>query len=75
MTPLTPAEQVKLFKGCVYVLSENKVRLPNGTLLGRDQFNVTFGGRTFMMNYAGSCVTRRAWTAFVHSHVLPPPIA
>lgn len=75
MSALTPAEQIELFKGCVYVMAKRKVRLPNGTMLGRDQFNVTFGGRTFMMNNTGSCVTRRAWTAFVHSHVLRPPIA
>ena len=75
MTVLIPTQQIELFKGCVYLLDKNKIRLPNGTEVRRQQFDVIFGGRVFMMDNANQRTTRSAWEAFTQSEALQPPLA
>ena len=41
---ITAQDQLDLFAGCVYVLSENRVRMPDGKLLDQKRFNVEFKG-------------------------------
>ena len=41
---ITAQDQLDLFAGCVYVLSENRVRMPDGKLLDQKRFNAAVTG-------------------------------
>lgn len=74
-TILTPAQQVDLFNGCVYVQSHHKVLAPGGKLLKPEQFKVSFGGYVHLMDNANQRVSRDSWEAFTQSEALRPPVA
>lgn len=74
-TILTPAQQVDLFNGCVYVSSHHKVLVPGGRLLKPEQFRVDFGGYVHLMDNTNQRVSRNAWEAFTESEALRPPAA
>jgi Family of unknown function (DUF5906) len=79
MTPVTgntfvsPAEQVQMFNGCVYVTEIHRVLVPGGHLLNPDRFRSYFGGYTFAMDARNERTTRNAWEAFTESQVLRAP--
>ena len=56
------------FEPCTYNRSTGKidVHLPSGKTVGldREQFNVHFGGRTFIMDAYNERTSRDAWEAF-----------
>ncbi len=66
-TFLTPIEQVDFFRGCVYVLDEDKFMLPTGMRVDSTRFNRVFGGRTFVLDKGNERVTRKASEAFTES--------
>ena len=66
-TFLAPEEQVEFFKGCVYVLDEDKFMLPTGMRVDSTRFNRVFGGRTFVLDKGNERVTRKASEAFTES--------
>jgi hypothetical protein len=70
---LSAAQQVELFKGCVYVVSENKILTPNGMLLKSEQFNALFGGYNFVLDNDGEKTTKKAWEVFTESQCLHNP--
>lgn len=74
MAILTPTQQIELFKGCVYVLAQHKVRMPDRTMLKPKQFRNAFEGHTFMLDNANQRTTGDAWEAFTQSEALRPPI-
>jgi hypothetical protein len=74
-TILTPAQQVDLFNGCVYVSAHHKVLIPGGRLLKPEQFKTNFGGYVLLMDNANQRVSRNAWEAFTESEALRPPSA
>lgn len=71
---LNPEQQAQLFKGCVYISSENRVLVEGGRILKPEQFRVVYGGYTFAMDQANEKVSRDAWEAFTQSQIVRPPI-
>lgn len=74
-TFLGPAEQIKLFAGCTYIVDAHRALVPGGYLLKPDQFRAKFGGYAFGMDARNEKVSRNAWEAFTESQVLRRPIA
>lgn len=74
-TYLTPAEQIQLFAGCVYVVKQNRVLVPNGDLLSHDQFKAVYGGNIFVLDSQNSKTTRDAFAAFTETTALRTPRA
>jgi Family of unknown function (DUF5906) len=74
-TFLSPAEQAKLFEGCVYVVDAHKVLIPGGSMLKPDQFKAKFGGYSFAMDTRNEKVSRNAFEAFTESQALRGPKA
>jgi hypothetical protein len=72
---LTPAEQVEWFRGCVYVVTANKVLIPGGHMLTQAQFDVVYGGRAFGLDHTNSKTAKGAWDAFTHSQAVKFPRA
>lgn len=69
------AEQIEMFKGCVYVGDQNRALVPGGILIKPDQFRVRFGGYTMPMDAANERSTRDAWEAFTQSQAYRSPRA
>lgn len=65
-TILGAAEQQELFNGCVYIRRPHRVYVP-GTpyTLDRQQFDATYGGRTFLTAEGKS--SKSAWEAFTQN--------
>ena len=74
-TFLSPAEQVKHFNGCTYILDGHRVLVKGGDLLKRDQFKVLYGSRTFVMDGRNERTTRDAFEAFTENQVVRAPMA
>lgn len=74
-TFLSAEEQINMFDGCVYVLSEHKALVPGGHLLKPDQFKVMFGGYSFPMDAQNERVVRNAWECFTESQMIRFPRA
>ena len=72
---LSPDDQIKLFKGCVYIAEVNRVFTPNGTKLKSEQFNAMYGGYSFMQDLDGEKTTKKAWEAFTESQCVHFPKA
>ena len=64
------ADQVKIFKGCAYVLDRDEVLLPNGTFATKSQFDNWYGKYAYVKNNENSCAPEKsAWNAFVRSQL------
>lgn len=74
-TFLGAAEQIELFKGCVYILEQHKILIPGGRLVNSDRFRALFGGRTFTMDDKNERTTRNAFEAFTESQSVLHPRA
>lgn len=74
-TLLQPDDQVRFFKGCVYVADEHKIMLPNGQLVDSARFNAIYGGRSFVMDGGNTRVVKKAFEAFTESQVYRFPRA
>lgn len=70
---LTAAQQVQLFKGCVYVEDIHQILMPEGHTLDSSRFDAKFAGYTFAMTSDGQRPAKKAWEAFVFSemHAFP----
>lgn len=73
----TPSDQVeKLFKGCVYIASENKILVPQGWLLDKQRFDNMVGGYSFIMNNDNAgAPSKSAWDAFLQNQAYECPKA
>lgn len=73
---LGAAQQIELFRGCVYVQDLHRAFCPNGSLLKPDQFKASYGGWTFQLTGGDrGKVTKSAWEAFTESQVVRYPKA
>lgn len=68
-------QQVELFAGCVYVTDRHAILVRGGALLKEGQFNVVFGGYTFMQDNKNEKSTSKAWDAFTQNQVYRCPRA
>ena len=73
MQLLDPSQQLEYFKGCVYVINEHKIMLPNGVLLAQGQFNAVYGGYDFIIDFANGKNAKHAWEAFTESRAITFP--
>lgn len=73
----SPQQQMDiLFKGCVYVGSENKILTPGGWLLDRQRFDNMTGGYSFIMNNENAgAPSKSAWEAFLQNQSYDAPRA
>lgn len=67
------AQQVELFDGYYYDLIGDKIGSPDGRLLKRSQFDILFGGHTFVLDHACERVTRKASEAFLRNQTYWAP--
>jgi hypothetical protein len=75
-TYVSVTDQVTMFAGCVYVSDQNKILVPGGHIIGKEQFNVRFGGYTFPMDASNEMKpTRQAWEVFTQSQAYRSPRA
>lgn len=66
---LIESGQRKLFEGCVYVINPHRVVNPEGRRLNQSQFDVLYGGYSFMMDPDGEKVQPSAWKCFTESQM------
>ncbi len=73
---LTVQEQLKLFKGHIYITSHDKVMTPDGKLHGQSSYNTTVRKFDFVRDVAGLAgTTRKPWEAFRLSQGFQAPMA
>jgi len=72
-TYLGPEQQQDLFKGCMLVISAEKAYVPSLGLLKRSQFNMLFGGYTFILDRENSKTSVDPWEAFTNSRAVRFP--
>jgi len=60
---LTAGETAQYMAGCVWITSEGRILGPNGRLMDQNKFNGLYGGKTFILDDAGSLTTRSPWDA------------
>ncbi len=66
------SEQQEYFKGCVYVIDEDKIYTPKHGLLGKSQFNAVFSNWGFAVDPDGK-VSKKAWEAFTENRAFVFP--
>lgn len=69
------ADQIEMFKGCVYVGDVNRALVPGGHLIKPEQFRVRFGGYTMPMDNTNERSSRDAWEVFTQSQAYRSPRA
>jgi hypothetical protein len=68
------ADQLEYFAGCVYVVADNKVWIPEtGDMLDAARFNVVYGGYLFPVDGQNEKTTDNAFDAFTKSRVFAAP--
>lgn len=55
-------DYAEYFKGCVFVVREQKILTPNGQMMNQTQFNGDYGGPRFVINPQGA-PSKNAWEA------------
>lgn len=68
-TFLSPAQQLTLFAGCVYIQDAHRALVPSGAILKPEQFRVMYGGNVYILDNSNEKTTRNAWEAFTESGV------
>ncbi len=72
---LTIMEQIPFFEGCVYIRGLHRIFIPGGFILDKTDFDITYGGRTFVLDAGGQKTTRSAWEAFTLNQGFAAPWA
>jgi len=70
---LPPAQQVEYFQGCYYIREKHKILVPDGELLGPQQFRAAYGGYVFGLDASNSKTSRSAWEVFTESQAVRFP--
>lgn len=70
---MTPESQAVYFNQCVYISDENKILIPNGRLLSKQQFDAFYGGWIFSLDSENNKTTKSAWDVFTISQVVNFP--
>ena len=68
-------DQIKHFRGCVYVVDEHKAFIPGGFLLAPERFKVCYGGYNFQLDNSNAKMIRNAWEVFTESQCVDFPRA
>lgn len=66
-------EADRVFTGCCYVRSVNKILVPGGDLIDKQRFDATFGGYGFMLDPANTVSAKSAWDAYHRSQCFDFP--
>lgn len=74
-TILTASQQEEYFKGCVYVIKNHMIYMPDGELLKPEQFKAVMGGYKFAIDYTNTKTINNAFEAFVESKCFSFPKA
>jgi hypothetical protein len=75
-TYVSVGDQIAMFTGCVYVSDQNRILVPGGHVISKEQFKVRYGGYTFPMDLNNEMrPTRDAWEAFTQSQAYRAPRA
>lgn len=74
-TFLSIADQVQHFKGCVYIMPQNRALIPGGDLIKPESFRVMYGGYNYIMDDRNERTTRDAWEAFTQNQAFRRPVA
>jgi len=73
---VSPDEQGGYFRGCVYVVRDNKIWVPaTGAMLDKPRFDVVYGGHLFPLDAQNDKVTDSAFDTLTRSRVLAAPMA
>lgn len=72
---VNPDQQRDFFKGCVYIRDVHRIYTPDGDMLKKEQFDVTYGGFLFALDKTNERTTKSAWDAFTQSQSLRFPKA
>jgi hypothetical protein len=64
---LSVSDQIRHFRGCVYILDRHRAWTPAGHMLKPDQFRVWYGGYVFGLDSSNEKTTKSAWEAFSES--------
>lgn len=70
----TVDQQPDHFAGCVYIASQHRALLPDGTIAKPEVFKVKRGGKVFVMDSQGTKTTKDAWEAWTQNQALAPPV-
>lgn len=66
--------QLGRFRGCVYVVADDRVYTPKGHLLNKSRLDAVYGGYQFVVDPQGQKMTTSAWEAFTQNRVYRAPI-
>lgn len=72
---LTIEQQLDHFKGCVYVIDENRILIPGGYLLDAERFRILYGGHTMPMDIRNEKSSSDAWKVYTQSQAFRCPKA
>lgn len=67
---LSPSQQKEHFAGCVYVRNMHRIFVPDGGLIGPEQFKVQYGGYIYALDDTNSKSTPDAWKVFTQSQAI-----
>jgi hypothetical protein len=67
-------EQQSYFAGCHYVISADRILVPNGKLLKKSVFDVVYGGKLFILDSTNTKTTTSAYTCFTQSQACRFPV-
>jgi hypothetical protein len=67
-------QQLEHFNGCYYVQDIHRIFTPEGSLLKPEQFNASYGGYSFAIDYQNK-TTKKPFEAFTESQLIRRPIA
>src|SRR5690606_17313988 len=71
---MLPDQQLEHFRGCVYVINEDKVITPGARLLGQSRFDNVYGGHQFVITSDGQGPgSKSAWEAFLRNQRYAAP--
>ena len=70
---LSPSQQKEHFAGCVYVRNSHRVFVPDGGMIGPEQFKVQYGGYVYALDDTNSKTTADAWKVFTQSQAVSFP--
>jgi hypothetical protein len=75
-TYVSVSDQIAMFAGCVYVSDQNRILVPGGHVISKEQFKVRYGGYTFPMDLNNEMrPSRDAWEVFTQSQAFRAPRA
>lgn len=69
-----PNEQEAYFKNCFSIVDIGKIMGPDGRMMNQTQFNIAFGGQSFILDQMSKVVSDDAWKAATRGRVFKVPV-